>query len=383
MFFVLKKLQIMFLMAVFLCNITAEATDISANSAVVIDAVSGEILFEKNAYEKRGMASTTKIMTAIVALEKGNKEDIVEISEKAAGVEGSSMYLKAGEKISLENLLYGLMLVSGNDAATAIAEHIAGSEENFARLMNDKAREIGVKSTNFTNPHGLSDDNHYTTAYDLAQITAYGMENPVFAEIVGTKSKTIRREGLGETTLVNHNKLLKTYEGYIGVKTGFTKATGRCLVSASKRNGAKIVCVTLSAGDDWNDHRKLIDKAFEGYKTTLYQRAGTLAETVRVKGGTVDFVGGIYGEDIYLVERNEEEWTVEAEISDNLSAPVRKGDVIGKARALHRSGKELSFDIIAEKDVNKKVEEKRRNFNETVERIFIDWLCLFSRWINL
>jgi D-alanyl-D-alanine carboxypeptidase len=326
------------------------------------------------------MASTTKIMTAIVALEKGNTKDIVKISGKAASVEGSSMYLKAGERISLGNLIYGLMLVSGNDAATAIAEHIAGDEEKFAKMMNAKAKEIGAENTHFTNPHGLSDDEHYTTAKDLAKITAYGLKNPVFAQIVKTVSKTVEREELGKTVLVNHNKLLKSYEGCIGVKTGFTKATGRCLVSATERDGVKLVCVTLNAGDDWNDHKKMCDGIFETYKATLYHRAGTVAKTVRVKNGRSESVGVLFKEDIRLTERQNKEWEIFMEIPDSVYAPVKKGEVMGRIVAVHKNGNKQIFDAVAEKDVFKKKTINTKNIIDYAEEIYINWISVFVNW---
>ncbi len=377
--FLLRKI-VVFVLAIILVFQNAAAAEkigVSAASAVVIEAESGRVLYEKNAEDRRGMASTTKIMTAIVALEKGNPTDIVKISNHAANVEGSSMYLKAGEKITLENLVYGLMLVSGNDAATAIAEHISGSEEKFAALMNKKAKEIGANDTHFTNPHGLSDDEHYTTARDLAKIAAYGLENPVFAEIVSTKNKTIEREALGKTTLVNHNKLLKTYDGCIGVKTGFTKATGRCLVSASERNGLKIVCVTLNAGDDWNDHKNLCNNIFENYKATLYQREGTIAQKVTVKGGTSKELCGLYGEDIYLLEKEEGEWTIHKEVPKILEAPIEKGQVIGRVLAEHKSGETREFLIVAEKDIIKSYSNSADGFKERFCYIYMNWLKTF------
>ena len=353
---------------------------ISASSAVVIDARSGEVLFEKNADTNKGMASTTKIMTAIVALENGNAKDIVKVSGKAASVEGSSMYLKAGERISLENLIYGLMLVSGNDAATAIAEHIAGDEEKFAKLMNKKAKEIGAINTHFTNPHGLSDDEHYTTAKDLAKITAYGLKNPVFAQIVKTVSKTVEREELGKTVLVNHNKLLKTYDGCIGVKTGFTKATGRCLVSATERDGIKLVCVTLNAGDDWNDHKKMCDDVFEWYKATLYHRAGTIAKTIEVKNGRTANIGVIFNEDIRLTERQQKEWEIFMEIPDSVRAPVKKGEVVGRIVAVHKNGNKLIFDAVAEKDVFEKKKIHTKNIIDYATYVYRKWICLFENY---
>lgn len=193
---------------------------------IVLEKDSGRVLYQKNAEKQMPMASTTKIMTAIVALEQGDPAAQVQISPAAAGVEGSSMYLETGEKLTLEELLYGLMLSSGNDAAVAIAEHFGGTEA-FVGLMNQKAQEIGANNTHFANPNGLPDDTHYSTSHDMATITAYGLKNPKFAEIVATKSYQIAGEGKAYTrTLTNHNKLLNICEGCIGVKTGFTKAAG-------------------------------------------------------------------------------------------------------------------------------------------------------------
>ena len=199
----------------------AKALGVSAQYACVMDSLTGRVLFEKNAYARHSMASTTKIMTALVALESGNTNDIVTVSANAAGTEGSSIYLKAGEKITLKDLLYGLMLESGNDAAIAVAEHIGGSVEGFAELMNQKAKAVGANQTQFKNPNGLDEDGHYTTAYDLALITRAALRNKDFAEIVATKRKTISNgeESYGRS-LANHNKLLTIYKGCDGVKTG-------------------------------------------------------------------------------------------------------------------------------------------------------------------
>jgi len=374
----LRKILVFVLVLTMIGNISAKALEISAHSAVVIDGNGGEILFEKNADEKRGMASTTKIMTAIVALEKGNPDDIVKVSSKAAGVEGSSMYLKAGEKISLYNLVHGLMLVSGNDAATAIAEHIAGDEEKFARLMNEKASEIGASGTHFTNPHGLSDDMHYTTAKDLAMITAYALKNKKFSDIVKKKSETIERENGEKNVLVNHNKLLKLYEECIGVKTGFTKATGRCLVSAFERDGMRIICVTLNAGDDWNDHKKMSDFVFLNNKVTLYKRSGTIAKSVKIKNGKLKTINAIYDEDVRLLEKEEGEWEIYPEIPDTVSAPVKKGDVLGRVVAVHESGKRQFFEVIADKEAFMRQEKNKINIKESVIGIYKKWLSFFS-----
>ncbi len=246
---------------------------IFAKSAIVIDQETGRVLYEKNSHEKLPMASTTKIMTLLVALEKGNLKDIVTVSKRAASVGGSSIWLSPGEKIDMESLLYGLMLNSGNDAATAIAEHIGGSVENFAKIMNEKAKEIGAYDTHFVTPSGLDIgiDDHYTTAYDLALITRYAFRYPKFAEIVSTKEKTIPWEGKEwDRYLRNKNKLLWIYEGADGVKTGFTNKAGRCLVSSATREGRRFIAVVLNSPPMWEDSIKILDYAFSKYKLIEY-----------------------------------------------------------------------------------------------------------------
>ncbi|MGM8214013.1 D-alanyl-D-alanine carboxypeptidase family protein [Bacillaceae bacterium W0354] len=238
---------------------------VSASSAIVMDMNTKEVLFEKNAHEKRNIASITKIMTAIVALEHGNLEDQVIISYDASRKIGSSIYTREGQKYSLKDLLYGLMLRSGNDAAAAIAEHIAGSEKGFAFLMNEKARWIGMENSSFQNPHGLDEDGHYSTAYDMALLTTYAMKsNEDFRKIFGTKKY------LSENVnyyWFNKNKLLMTNDYCIGGKTGYTKSAGRTLVTTAELDGKEIVVVTLNAHSDWNDHRNLYKYAFEKLET--------------------------------------------------------------------------------------------------------------------
>ena len=241
---------------------------ISAQSAVVMEISSGQVLWEKNADVRLPMASTTKIMTALVALESTDICRKVKISPDAVGIEGSSIYLYAGEELTMEELLYAMLLSSANDAAAAIAIEVGGSIEGFADMMNQKAYELGLTDTHFDNPHGLDGESHYTTAEELAKITRRAMENELFREIVSTYKRVIPLDGdSGARLLINHNKLLRYYEGAIGVKTGFTKKSGRCLVSAAQSDGVEYICVTLNAPSDWNDHRTLLD-----YASSLYER---------------------------------------------------------------------------------------------------------------
>lgn len=242
----------------------AIAVDLSARAAALIDGKSGKVLFEKNKDERLPMASTTKIMTGLLACESKKMKKVVTVSPVASGTEGSSLWLEPGEKQTLENLTYGLMLSSGNDAAVAIAEYLGGSTEAFALMMNERAKKIGVQNTGFQNPNGLDAEGHFTTAYDLALISREAMKNKKFRKIVSAKNKTIPWESSEwDRSLTNHNKMLWRYEGCNGIKTGFTKKSGRCLVTSAKRGKTELICVTLNAPDDWNDHTKMLDYGFE------------------------------------------------------------------------------------------------------------------------
>ncbi len=306
---------------------------ISAKSYIVMESATGKVLYERNSRTPLPMASTTKIMTALCAIENGDLDSIVEISDKAVGVEGSSMYLEKGEKISLRNLLYGLMLSSGNDAAVAVALHISGDVEEFVKCMNETALKIGAKDTHFTNPNGLPHDNHYTTAYDLSLICRYAMRYDELRKIVSTYEKTIpwsTREY--DRTLRNHNKFLKMYEGATGVKTGFTKKAGRCLVTCAKRNDVEVICVTLNAPDDWNDHISLMDKSFERLQRKKIFSKGDYIATVSVKDSEENSVGLIAKEDIYtvLIDNKMPTLDIQSQIPAFLDAPVGFEDEVGK-----------------------------------------------------
>jgi len=253
----------------------AEYLNLSAQTAVLMDVQSGRILYEKNDNKKMRIASLTKIMTAIVAIENGDLDDIVTTSDNAFGTEGSSIYLKRGEKLSLEDMLYGLMLRSGNDAAVAIAEHIGGSVEGFAYLMNEKATYLGMTNSHYMNPHGLDHKLHYSTANDMAKLTSYALKNPVFKKIVSTKSKTAPlADEPWDRKWANKNKMLNMYDGSDGVKTGYTKLAKRCLSSSATKDGIQLVAITLNAPDDWNDHRKMLDFGFQNFAHTVLIEEG-------------------------------------------------------------------------------------------------------------
>lgn len=253
---------------------------VSAQKAIVTDGQTGRVLYEKDADSRSLIASTTKIMTALVVCEQCNVLDRMKIPKEAVGIEGSSMYLKEGEVLTVQELLYGLMLHSGNDAAVALAIYCGGTVEGFVQLMNDKAHRLGLENTHFENPNGLDSPGHYSTARDLAVLTAYAMDNPIFAKTVSTKSVTA-----GGRKLTNHNKLLWRVEGADGVKTGYTKAAGRILVSSAQRDGRRLICVTINDGNDWADHAALLEKGFSEYSPRSIVTEGICL-------GTRDIVGG-------------------------------------------------------------------------------------------
>ena len=256
------------------------AQAVSAQKAILLDTGTGRGLYEKDADSRSLIASTTKIMTALLVCEQCNVLDRMRIPKEAVGIEGSSMYLREGEVLTLQELLYGLMLRSGNDAAVALAIYCGGTVEGFAQLMNDKAHRLGLNGTHFENPHGLDSPGHYSNARDLAILAAYAMKNPIFAKTVSTKSVRI-----GERYLSNHNKLLWQLDGADGVKTGFTKAAGRILVSSAARDGRRLICVTINDGNDWADHIALLEEGFSRYTLRQILSAGDCVGSVEVAGG--------------------------------------------------------------------------------------------------
>ena len=262
------------------CVLPLNAKAISAQHAYVLDALSGRVLYEKAPNDRSLIASTTKIMTALVVCEQCNVLDRMRIPKEAVGIEGSSMYLQEGEVLTLQELLYGLMLQSGNDAAVALAIYCGGTVEGFAELMNDKARNLGLRNTHFENPNGLDAPGHYSTARDLAVLAAYAMENPIFRKTVSTKNLH-----MGQRYLTNHNKLLWRVEGADGVKTGYTKAAGRILVSSATRNDRRLIAVTMDDPNDWEDHAALLEQGFSQYSPRIIVKKGQYVDTLEVAGG--------------------------------------------------------------------------------------------------
>ena len=304
-----------------------ENTALSAKAACLMDADSGRLLFGKNENIKMPMASTTKIMTAIIALESGIPLDYEFIvPAEAVGIEGSSIYLEKGEKITLEALLYGVLLCSANDASIATALLVSGSVESFVNEMNKKAILLGLDSTNFDNPHGLYSDNHYTTAKDLALLMAYCIKNSKFTEISGCTKKVFPKEDCSTRVMVNHNKLLNENIGIIAGKTGFTKKSGRCLVSCAQRDGLRLIAVTLNAPNDWQDHKNLFDFGYNSYKNL---NLNAISISIPLISGQKSSVRASSNSISITIPKEYEDIDVVIEAPRFLFAGARKGNQIG------------------------------------------------------
>ncbi len=327
---------------------------ISAEKAIVLDGCTGRVLFEKNADSQSLIASTTKIMTALLVCEQCNVLDRMRIPKEAVGIEGSSMYLKEGEVLTVQELLYGLMLHSGNDAAVALAIYCGGTVEGFAQLMNDKAHDLGMTNSHFVNPNGLDAPNHYSTARDLAILSAYAMENPIFARTVSCKSVKA-----GERYLTNHNKLLWRLPGANGVKTGYTKAAGRILVSGAKRDGRQLICVTINAPSDWQDHTSLLEDGFSRFSVRTIVQEGQCLGTQAVAGGQAGKVGLIAAEDFSYAMAQGEQVSIELPGSGFVYAPVAEGQSAGYAHVFLDGAPVGKVELLYGQTVEQKQEEKQ------------------------
>ncbi|MCI8803594.1 MAG: D-alanyl-D-alanine carboxypeptidase [Oscillibacter sp.] len=291
-----------------------------------MDVDSGRVLYEQNADAKMLIASTTKIMTALVAVRDGKLSDTVTVSREAAYTEGSSMYLKEGEELTLETLLYGLMLCSGNDAAVAVAEHVGGSVQGFVKRMNETAGDLGMDHSSFANPNGLDDEKHYSTARDMAVLACAALENETVLRIASTRSITI-----GGRTMTNHNKLLSMMDGCLGLKTGYTRAAGRTLVSCAERNGQRLVAVTLQDGNDWADHQSLFEYGFSAYPARRPAVLGRELGRAAVAGGMSDSVPLVAADSFSWPLAEGEQLETSLELFRDLSAPVTAGTRAGQA----------------------------------------------------
>ena len=346
----MKKIFVAAILAVMVYNISPEvyaddAPGVSAHSAIVMHS-GGQVVFEKNADEKMLIASTTKIMTALVVLENCALDEMVEILPEYCGTEGSSMYLKPGDSYTVLELLQGLLLVSGNDAAVALACHTAGDLDSFVALMNAKVFALGMENSSFANPHGLDTEGHYSTARDMAKLMCACMENGDFAQITATKSCTV-----GGQTLYNHNKLLSGCQGCIGGKTGYTESAGRCLVSCTERDGTRYVCVTLSAPDDWNDHKKLYHWAFAHYtnRSIIDESVGF---DIPVLSGARETVRAVPERELSLFLPTDTELVLLAEMPRFTFAPVKQGEAAGRILVLQDDRLLAEIRLIYEESVS-------------------------------
>lgn len=317
----------------------------SATAAILVQADTGQVLFSENADSQMLIASTTKIMTALVVLGHCDPDEQVKILPEYTTVEGSSMYLKSGESYSVRDLLYGMLLASGNDAATALACYCGGSIEGFAKMMNDKAAELGLCNSSFKNPHGLDANGHYSSAEDLAIITCNAMKNELFAKIVSTKTYNV-----GEQTYINHNKLLWNYEGTLGVKTGYTMAAGRSLVSCAERNGLKLICVTLSDPNDWNDHKALYDWAFDSFEYKNVLPLGVISE-IPVISGEKESVGVVSSSNSRILVKKDAKISFTLELPEFVYAGIKAGECAGRIFITADDAPVGEFPLIYTEDV--------------------------------
>lgn len=343
---------ILLVVTMFMCgnSVCIEAKEIysSAKAMVVLEGNTNTLIYSKNANEKLPMASTTKIATAILAIENcENLDEKFLVSEKAIGIEGTSIYLKSGEKLSMRELLYGLILASGNDCAVAIAEYFE-SEENFVNMMNDFALSLGLKNTHFANPHGLDEDNHFTSAYDLALITSYALKNPTFREIVSTERMVIEKNDLYQARYLKHkNRLLFTDKNCIGVKTGFTDNAGRCLVNAHEEDGMQIISVVLNCQPMFEECDRLTKLAYDNYVMKEFVKPYNFVSDIEIVDSEKTEVGVITvkGYTIPILKSEEDNYEIKYILPERLVAPISLNQGVGKVQVLYND------DVIFESEL--------------------------------
>lgn len=348
-----------------------DQVDSCARAAVLIERNTGMVLLRHNETEPLPMASTTKVMTALMALEYGRLDEVVTVGRNAYGVPGTSIYLSLGEKITLRDLLYGLMLASGNDAAVAIAEHIGGSVDAFCQKMTQRAAEIGCENTVFVNPNGLPVQGHHTTAFDLALIAREAMRYDLFREIVSTKRASIPWEGRSYNRILNNkNRLLSDYEGATGIKTGYTKAAGRCLVFGARRNGLEVIGVVLNCGDWFNEAARLMDMGFERYECFTALSEGETVRELPITDGTQDTAYICAKGDLCAAVPRGEVPTLEYDMPDTLAAGMRLGDTVGEARLMLNGRTLASVPLVLSESL------RPRDFGFELERVIQGWPLL-------
>ena len=324
---------------------------LSAQAVCLVDAESGRVLYGKNENVKLPMASTTKIMTAILALESGIPlKTVITVPREAVGIEGSSLYLAEGEKITLEALIYGLLLCSANDASIAIAIAVSGSVDEFVGLMNHKALSLGLASTSFKNPHGLYEDGHYTTAYELSLLMAYCAQNETFLEISSSQRCVFPRGDELSRVMINHNRLLREDVGVIAGKTGFTKRSGRTLVTLAERDGLRLICCTLNAPDDWNDHKKLYEFGFQSYQRTNFESISFRIPIISGKQSHITLKSDAIS---LFTAKNQGEVVYRVTAPRFVFAPVKKGDTVGQVIFMQNGKRIASLPLVASEDCNR------------------------------
>ena len=356
---------------IFAFSLSTKAISTSAKASILINADTGEVIYSQNQNEKLPMASTTKIMTALLLCEEGNMEKGITVTPQMVKVEGTSMGLLGGDKVTYKALRYGMLLASGNDAANVTAYALGGTIDGFVNMMNQRAKELGLNNTHFETPSGLDGDEHYTTAEDLANLARVCMDNPLFKEAASTKAITLEYGNPPyRRTLTNHNKLLKIFEGAVGVKTGFTKKAGRCLVSCAEREGKRVIAVTLKDPNDWEDHINLLNYGLEKVKTTVITPEKT------------DFSISVISSQNQSVEVKIEEYTVssldtsgfscEVNLPTFLYAPVKEGDVIGSVVYYKNRTQIARRDIKASQNIEKNSPKKsfREKYKESFKKVF-------------
>ena len=356
---------------IFAFSLSTKAISTSAKASILINADTGEVIYSQNQNEKLPMASTTKIMTALLLCEEGNMEKGITVTPQMVKVEGTSMGLLGGDKVTYKALLYGMLLASGNDAANVTAYALGGTIDGFVNMMNQRAKELGLNNTHFETPSGLDGDEHYTTAEDLANLARVCMDNPLFKEAASTKAITLEYGNPPyRRTLTNHNKLLKIFEGAAGVKTGFTKKAGRCLVSCAQRDGKRVIAVTLKDPNDWEDHINLLNYGLEKVKTTVITPEKT------------DFSISVISSQNQSVEVKIEEYTVssldtsgfscEVNLPTFLYAPVKEGDVIGSVVYYKNKTQIARRDIKASQNIEKNSPKKSfwEKYKESFKKVF-------------
>lgn len=372
-----KNSFVIFLIAILICiaiipnkMVMAETVQSSAKGMVVIEGNSNEILYGKNENMELPMASTTKIATCILAIEKcENLDEKFVVSEKAIGIEGTSIYLKSGEKLSMRELLYGLMLASGNDCAMAIAEYFDGVE-NFVNLMNEFVSKLGLEHTHFANPHGLDEDNHYTSAYDLAIITSYALKNPTFRQIASTERMVIDKTDLYGVRYLRHkNKLLFTDKNCIGVKTGFTDNAGRCLVNAHEENGLQIISVVLNCQPMFEECNRLTKMAMSEYMLKEFVKPYNFVSNIEIDDSEKSEIGviTINGFSKPIKKSEEMNYEVKYVMPDRLIAPIELNQGVGKVQVYYNDNIIYEGELITIEDA------KNNNMKYLFDNIIDKW----------